>query len=114
MHVDAPRLTVMDLATHHRWIGVRLHLEAGYTVPMDVTALKVTLGMDGKIQNECMSYKKMLYRTATKRPNKNQHTVSHHAVVERKNSDVSAVVDVIPSDDRVAVVFHPDPSQSVV
>lgn len=62
MHIDAPRLTMMDLTTNHRWIGVRLHLEAGYAVPMDVTALKVTLGMDGEIQiqiqNDCMSYQK--------------------------------------------------------
>lgn len=35
-------------------------------------------------------------------------------MVEGKNADVSAVVDVIPSDDWIAVVFNPDPSQSVV
>lgn len=43
MYVDPPRLTVMDLTSHHSWIGIRLYLEASYTVPMDVTALKVTL-----------------------------------------------------------------------
>lgn len=50
MHVDAPRLTMMDLTTNHCWIGVRLHLKAGYTIPMDVTALKVTLEMDREYQ----------------------------------------------------------------
>lgn len=40
--------------------------------------------------------------------------VSYHAVVERKNTHISAVVDVIPSNDRVPMVFHPDPSQSIV
>lgn len=43
MHVDASCLTMMDLTTNHCRIGVCLHLKAGYTVPMDVTALKVTL-----------------------------------------------------------------------
>lgn len=41
--VDASRLAVMDLAAHHRGVGVGLHLEARYTVSMDVTVLKVTL-----------------------------------------------------------------------
>lgn len=50
MHVDAPCLTVMDLTTNHRWICVCLHLKAGYAVPMDVTALKVTLKMNREIQ----------------------------------------------------------------
>lgn len=35
-------------------------------------------------------------------------------MVKRENAHVSAVMDVVPSDDRVAVVFHPDPSQSIV
>ena len=39
---------------------------------------------------------------------------SHHAVVEGEDAHVSAVVDVVPSDDRVTMVFHPDPCQSVV
>lgn len=43
MHIDAARLTMMDLATNHSRIGVRLDLKASYTVPMDVTALKITL-----------------------------------------------------------------------
>lgn len=43
MHVDASCLTMMDLTTNHCRIGVCLHLKASYTVPMDVTALKVTL-----------------------------------------------------------------------
>lgn len=45
---------------------------------------------------------------------KQQSTASHHAVVKCKNAHISAVVDVIPSDDWVAVVFHPDPSKSIV
>ena len=48
MYIDAPGLTVMDLATNHSWIGIRFHLEASYTVPMDVAAFKVTLETDGK------------------------------------------------------------------
>lgn len=43
VNVDAPCLTMMDFTTNHCWIGVRLHLKAGYTVSMDVAALKVTL-----------------------------------------------------------------------
>lgn len=41
--VDAPRLAVVDLAAHHRGVGVGLHLKARYTVPVDVTVLKVAL-----------------------------------------------------------------------
>lgn len=37
-----------------------------------------------------------------------------HAVVKGKNSHISSVVDVIPPDDRVPVVLHPDPGQSIV
>ena len=44
VHVDAPGLAVVDLAAHHRGVGVRLHLEARDAVPVDVTALKVALG----------------------------------------------------------------------
>lgn len=40
--------------------------------------------------------------------------VSYHAVVKCKNAHVSAVVDVIPSDNWISVVFHPDPSQSII
>lgn len=51
MHVDATRLPVMDLTTNHSWVGVRLHLKASYTVPVDVTALKITLGRNRGGQN---------------------------------------------------------------
>lgn len=43
MDVDASRLAMMDLATHHCGVGIGLHLKACYTVSMDVTVLKVTL-----------------------------------------------------------------------
>lgn len=46
MHVDAAGLTVMDLAADHGWIGVGLHLKAGYTVPVDVAAFEIALGKD--------------------------------------------------------------------
>lgn len=39
---------------------------------------------------------------------------AYHAVVKGEHAHVSAVVDVVPSDDRVAVVLHPDAGQSVV
>lgn len=48
MHVDATGLTVMDLAANHGWIGVGLHLKAGYTVPVDVAAFEIALGKDKK------------------------------------------------------------------
>lgn len=41
--VDASRLAMMDLTTHHCGVGVCLHLKTCYTVSMDVTILKVTL-----------------------------------------------------------------------
>lgn len=46
MHVYASRLPMMDLTPNHCWIGVRFHLKTRDTVPMDVTALKVTLRKD--------------------------------------------------------------------
>lgn len=48
MHVDAPRLAMMDLTAHHCRIGVRFHLKPGDAVPVDVAALKVTLETDQK------------------------------------------------------------------
>lgn len=46
--VDPPRLAVVDLAPHHRGVGVRLHLKACYAIPMNITVLKVTLEKEGK------------------------------------------------------------------
>lgn len=48
MHVDAASLAMVDLATDHSGVGVRLDLEASYPVPMDVTALKIALRNDRK------------------------------------------------------------------
>lgn len=38
----------------------------------------------------------------------------YHAVVEGKHPDVPSVMNVVSSDDGVAVVFHPDACQSIV
>lgn len=43
-----------------------------------------------------------------------QDAAAYHAVVKRENAHISAVMDVVPPDDGVAMVFHPDPSQSIV
>lgn len=45
---------------------------------------------------------------------KRQEVVAYHAVVKRENAHISAMMDVVPPDDWVAMVFHPDPSQSIV
>lgn len=55
MHVDATGLTVMDLAANHGWIGVRLHLKASYTVPVDVAAFEIALGKDRKTKQHFQS-----------------------------------------------------------
>lgn len=52
-------------------------------------------------------------------PKYNKHflkktAVAYHAMVERKNAHVPAMVDVITPNDWVAMVFHPNTSQSVV
>lgn len=113
VHINAPRLSVVDLAAHHGGVGVGLHLEAGDAVPVDVAVLKVALraervvrmgGRDGA--NHCSSLS---------RPSDNpwwttaQLFASHHAVVEGEHAHVPPVVDVVASDDGVAVVLHPDP-----
>lgn len=54
VHVDATGLTVVDLTTNHSWIGVCFHLKAGNTVPMDITALKVTLELDKENLTACL------------------------------------------------------------
>lgn len=51
VHIDAAGLTVMDLAANHGWIGVCLHLKAGYTVPVDVAAFKIALAKDMKTKH---------------------------------------------------------------
>lgn len=43
-----------------------------------------------------------------------RRVAAYHAVVKRENAHISAVMDVVPSDDWVAVVFHPDTSQRIV
>lgn len=45
---------------------------------------------------------------------KHWEVVAYHAVIERKDAHIPAMVDVITSDDWVAMVFHPYASQSVV
>lgn len=51
MHIDATGLTMMDLTANHGWIGVRLHLKASYTVPVDVAAFEIALGKDRKTKH---------------------------------------------------------------
>lgn len=48
MHIDAASLTVVDLTTDHCGVGVRLYFKASYPVPVDVTALEISLGKDKK------------------------------------------------------------------
>lgn len=62
VHVDAPRLPVVDLAAHHGGVGIGLHLEAGDAVSVDVAVLKVALrresgGREGgrETANHCSS-----------------------------------------------------------
>jgi len=43
MHIDAARLTMMDLALDHGRIGSGLDLEASYAIVVDVIFLKVAL-----------------------------------------------------------------------
>lgn len=43
VHINAPRLSVVNLALDHRRIGSGLNLEARYSVVMNVVFLKVTL-----------------------------------------------------------------------
>lgn len=46
--------------------------------------------------------------------NKIKEVLTYHAVVECKNAHISAMMDVVPSDDWVTMVFHPNTSQSIV
>lgn len=48
VHIDAASLAMVDLATDHGRVGIRLDLKASYPVPMDVTALKIALRNDKK------------------------------------------------------------------
>lgn len=50
MHVDAARLSVMDLAAHYCRVSIRLHLETCYPVPVDVAAFKVALQREPESQ----------------------------------------------------------------
>lgn len=43
VHVDAARLSVVDLAVYDGWIRSCLHLEARNTVVVDVIRFKITL-----------------------------------------------------------------------
>lgn len=43
VHVNAPRLAMVDLAAHHRRVGICLNLKTCYAVPVDVAAFKIAL-----------------------------------------------------------------------
>lgn len=102
--VDASRLAVMDLAAHHCGVGVGLHLEARYTVSMDVTVLKVTLKHTQGSREDVRSVMlRHMVKTTTNRP-----MCTYHAVIEGEHADISSVVDVVTSNDGIAVVFHPN------
>lgn len=101
MDVDPPRLPVVDLAAHHRGVGVGLHLETGDAVSVNVAVLEVAL----KHGEE--SVQKPSSRPGAAAP-------LYHAVVEGEHAHVPAVVDVVASDDGIPVVLHPDPGQRVV
>lgn len=62
MHIDATGLTMMDLTANHGWIGVRLHLKASYTVPVDVAAFEIALGKDRKTKQHFNSDASLNYR----------------------------------------------------
>ena len=47
-------------------------------------------------------------------PGRRSRVGLYHAMVKREHPHISAVVDVVSSDDGVAVVFHPDACQRVV
>lgn len=113
VHVNAPRLSVVDLAAHHGGVGVGLHLEAGDAVPVDVAVLKVALRAErgGEETNHCSG---LLRPPANPGLPTVQPFASYHAVVEGEHAHVAPVVDVVASDDGVAVVFHPDSRQRVV
>lgn len=46
--------------------------------------------------------------------NKTKEVLAYHAMVKSKNAHISAMMDVVPSDDGVTMVFHPNTSQSIV
>lgn len=111
MHVDASGLTVMDLAANHGRIGVRLHLKAGYAVPVDVAALEIALG-GGQEDKSTLAVSIDRYSGASSASE--VEFGAHHAVVKREHAHVSAVMDVVPPDNWVAMVFHPDAGQGIV
>lgn len=49
MHIDATRLTMMNVAFHDGWIGAGFHFKAGNSIVMDVILLEISLWNSGHI-----------------------------------------------------------------
>lgn len=76
---------------------------------MDITALKVALQRETETEISSLA--------AAKSDEISDWTKirwNYHAMVKGKHSYVSAMVDMITSDDRIAMVFYPDTRKSIV
>lgn len=51
VHVDASRLSVMDLALNNRWVGSSFHLESRNSIIVYVILLKISLKVNGSVRN---------------------------------------------------------------
>ncbi len=107
MNIDAPRLAVVDLTAYYGWIRVCFHLKSCNPVPMDITALKVALQRETKKQKSAHWLEQIVFDWWNIRCN-------YHAMVKGKHSYISAMVDVITSDDRIAMIFYPDTRKCIV
>lgn len=99
VHVDPAGLPVVDLAMDDGGISARLHLETGYSVVVDIVCFEIPLKLKKK-------HVKIQY-------NEIMDIDSHQSVIKRKNPDIPAVMDVVPSHDRIRVVLHPNSGQRV-
>lgn len=110
VNIDAPRLAVVDLTAYHCRVSVRFHLKPCNPVPVDITALKVALQRETKRQK---SGHWLLPKT-DEISDWTKIWLNYHAMVKSKHSYVSAMVDMITSDDRIAMVFYPDTRKRIV
>ena len=96
VHINAAGLTVMYFALDNGWICSSFYLEPSDSIVVNVILLKISL--ENKFLKFCRTFR--IHRT-------------HHSIIERENSHVASMVNVIFAHYRRCKVLHPNSSQSI-
>lgn len=104
VNVNAPGLTMVNLAPHHSWIGTGFHFKTSNAIIVNIVCLKITLKRTSGETNI------ILWRT---KESKSKEISPYESIIKRENSDISAMVNMVSSHHRISLIFNPDARQRI-